>query len=68
MRKLVGIMAGLVVGYLLGAIAGWLLVEAFSGNRHDRSLEIVMTSLLVSGPAGAVVGAILGFAVGRRSR
>lgn len=54
---------GLVVlagigGYLAGFFGGMFLIEAFSSNRHDRSLEAAMTGAFVIGPlmaAGTVI-------------
>lgn len=57
-------LVGLVVGYLLGAGAGAMLVQAFSLNAHDKSVELAMTSLLVAGPIGAVIGLVAGLVKG----
>jgi hypothetical protein len=67
MSRVAMVLAGLVVGYVLGALLGVGLVEAFSGNRHDKSLEAVMTGAFVTGPLGAVLGAIGGLVWGRGS-
>lgn len=56
MRSLFIAVAALVAGYVAGALAGAALVDIFSANRHDKSLEIVMTAAFVTGPLGAVVG------------
>lgn len=58
MRKALLAIAGLLLGYVLGALAGALLVEALSANLHDKSLEAVMTGAFVTGPLGAVAGAL----------
>ena len=50
-----------VVGYLLAAAASYFLVDLFSSNVHDRSVEAAMTSAFVLGPLGAVVAFIMGF-------
>ena len=57
-------LVGLVAGYLLGAGGGATLVQLFSTNTHDKSLELAMTSLLVAGPIGAVIGLVIGIAKG----
>ena len=52
---------GAVGGYIVGALIGYLLIEALSSNVHDRSVEAAMTSAFVLGPLGAVVGFVVGF-------
>ena len=47
-------------GYLAGAIAGLALVSIFSGNSHDKSIEMVMTAAFFTGPVGAVIGLLAG--------
>jgi hypothetical protein len=44
------------------------VIETFSANMHDRSLEAIMTAIFFIGPAGAVVGAVAGFALSRAKR
>ena len=53
-------------GYFVGAFAGYFLIEWFSSNVHDRSLEAAMSSIFVWGPVGAVVAFIVGFIWGIR--
>lgn len=53
-------LAGLFVGYLIGAIGGVALVRLFSTNTHDRSHEAATTGLAVTGPVGALVGLLAG--------
>jgi cation transporter-like permease len=53
-------------GYLLGALVGYFLIAAFSGNTHDRSVEAAMTSAFVVGPFSAVIAFVLGVAFARR--
>lgn len=60
---LVGL-GGAFGGYLLGAGAGALLVQLASGNTHDKSVELAMTSLLVAGPIGALLGLVTGLVKG----
>lgn len=49
-----------IAGYVLGAVVGYVLVLAFSGNVHDRELEAAMTGAFVAGPVLALVGAAIG--------
>ncbi|MGA2492731.1 MAG: hypothetical protein ABSF67_07230 [Roseiarcus sp.] len=55
----------LIVGYAVAAFAGDWAIETFWGNMHDRSLEAITTVVFVIGPAGAIVGAVAGFVLGR---
>lgn len=58
-----------IAGYFVGALAGYFLIEWFSSNVHDRSLEAAMSSVFFCGPLGAVVAFIVGFIwSGRRSK
>ena len=50
-----------IVGYVLVAIAGYILIDRFSSNMHDRSMEAAMTSAFVFGPLGAVVAFAVAF-------
>jgi hypothetical protein len=54
-------------GYFVGAFAGYWLIEWFSSNVHDRSVEAAMSSIFVWGPFGAVVAFIVGFIWSGRS-
>jgi hypothetical protein len=53
-------------GYLIAAVAAYFLIEWFSSNMHDRSVEAAMTSAFVLGPLGAVLGFVAGFILGGR--
>jgi hypothetical protein len=53
-------LAGLFVGYLLGAVGGVALVRCFSQNTHDRAHEAATTGILMTGPVGALVGLLTG--------
>ena len=55
---LISLVAG-VIGYVVGAILGMLLINLFSSNTHDKSVETAMTSFFVFGP----IAALLSFAV-----
>ena len=46
-------------GYIIGLLSSMFLIETFSGNRHDRSLEAAMTGAFVFGPLMAVVAVIV---------
>ena len=58
-------LAGIVVGYLIGALGGGLLVSVLSSNTHDRSLEAAMTGAFVLGQLIALLGGALGYVRGR---
>ena len=68
MRRLVHAIVGLFAGYAIGVAAGALLVQLFSANTHDKSLEMAMTALLIAGPICAVLGFITGLAIKPRRR
>lgn len=53
-----GVLAA-VGGYIIGMLGGMFLIEAFSSNRHDRSVEAAMTGAFVVGPLMAVVAVIV---------
>jgi hypothetical protein len=59
---------GLLAGYVIGAAVGIGLVAAFSGNVHDKSLEMVMTGAFATGPVGAIIGLVLGLVLSGRGR
>jgi hypothetical protein len=63
----IGLLGG-IVGYLIAAFAGYFLIEWLSSNTHDRSVEAAMTSALVLGPLGAIVGFICGFVLSAKRR
>ena len=47
-------------GYLIGAVLTYFLINAFSSNQHDRSVESAMTAAFVGGPCLAVIAFIVG--------
>ncbi len=55
-----------VAGYLIGALAGYLLITLLSGNQHDRSVEAAMTGAFASGPLAALIGFVVGIIRGGR--
>jgi divalent metal cation (Fe/Co/Zn/Cd) transporter len=48
-----------VAGYFFGMLSGMFLIEAFSSNRHDQSVEAAMTGAFVVGPLMAVSAVIM---------
>ena len=56
-----------IVGYAIGAVAGYFLVQQFASHLHDRAVEAAMTAAFVTGPLGAVVGFVVGLVRGRAS-
>lgn len=55
-----------LAGYVLAAVASYLLIMEFSSNVHDRSVEAAMTSAFFFGPIGGVIGLIAGVIFGGR--
>lgn len=49
------------VGYVLGFAGGAFLINRFSSNVHDRSLEAAMTGAFVIGPALALLSFVIAF-------
>lgn len=66
MRRLFFIAAYAIAGYVLGVLAGLVLVSSLSMNTHDRSIETVMTAAFVVGPLGAILAALFGLFRGQR--
>ena len=46
-------------GYAIGMLSGMFLIETFSSNRHDRSVEAAMTGAFVVGPMMAILAVIV---------
>lgn len=66
MMRVIQILLFAGIGYALCAVAGYFLVLAISTNRHDNSVEAVMTAAFVIGPLGAIVaGFLAAFRVGQ---
>lgn len=61
MKRLLLSCLGASLGYVAGAVAGYFLVEGFSSNTHDRSLEAAMTGAFVVGPLVAIIAFIVVF-------
>lgn len=51
---LISLLAG-VAGYIAGVVLGMLLVNLFSSNTHDKSVEAAMSSFFVYGPIAALL-------------
>ena len=46
-------------GYFVGLFGGMVLIETFSSNTHDKSVEAAMTGAFVFGPLMAVIVVIV---------
>ena len=57
-----------VGGYLAGLFGGMLLVNLFSSNTHDKSVEAAMSSAFFYGPIAAVVAFLVVFLLLRSRR
>ena len=68
MRRTLAAVLGLLIGYPLFAFAGYGMIQLFSGNTFDRSVEASMTAVFAIGPLGAVVGLATGFVAGGMKR
>jgi hypothetical protein len=68
MRRFLIPLAGVPVGYLIFAFAGYWAIEFFSANMFDRDLEAAMTSMFAIGPVGAIIGFIVGLVLGGARR
>lgn len=68
MRKLLGAVFGMGLGYGVGVVAGAVLVSLLSSNTHDKSVEMAMTAAFVTGPIGAVAGLLAAFVLSRRGK
>ncbi|MGA9008917.1 MAG: hypothetical protein WBE48_19340 [Xanthobacteraceae bacterium] len=60
MRRIVMAVLGLLIGYPVFAFIGYWMIQLFSGNTFDRSMEADMTAVFAIGPLGAVVGLVAG--------
>jgi hypothetical protein len=65
MRRFLAALLGLLIGYPLFAFAGYWAIGLFSNNHFDGSVEASMTAAFVFGPAGAVVGLVVGAILGK---
>jgi Na+/proline symporter len=46
-------------GYIIGLFGGMILIETFSSNVHDKSIEAAMIGAFVIGPFVSVVAVIV---------
>jgi len=58
LSKIFAVLAGVVIGYIVGATVGAGLIQLLSANAHDKSVEMAMTAAFVTGPIGALIGVI----------
>jgi hypothetical protein len=68
MRRTLIALLGFLIGYPIFAFVGYWMIQLFSGNTFDRSVEASMTALFAIGPLGALVGFVAGMIVGRPKR
>jgi len=68
MRRFFTALLGVPIGYLVFAFVGYWVIELFSSNAFDRSVEASMTTLILIGPLGAIVGFITGLLLGGARR
>jgi hypothetical protein len=68
LRRTLAALLGFLIGYPVFAIAGYWLIQLFSGNTFDRSMEASMTAAFAIGPLGAVVGLVTGLIAGGRKQ
>jgi hypothetical protein len=66
MRRFLAGLLGLLIGYPVFAVLGYLAISLFSGNHFDGSVEASMTAAFVFGPAGAIMGLIAGIVIGKK--
>lgn len=60
MRFLKSLGCGLL-GYVVGALVTYFLVNLLSSNTHDLAMEAVMTAFLFGGPLVGIFGFVFGF-------
>ena len=68
MRRTLIALLGLLIGYPIFAFVGYWIIQLFSGNTFDRSVEASMTALFAIGPLGAVVGLVAGMILGGKKQ
>ena len=68
MRRTVMALLGLLIGYPFFAVAGYWIMQPFSGNSFDRSIGASMIAVFAVGPLGAVVGLVIGMVLGGKKR
>jgi hypothetical protein len=60
MFRFVCAVLGMLLGFVIGAVACSALISLFSGNTHDKGVEMAMTAAFVGGPIGAILGLVAG--------
>jgi cation transporter-like permease len=65
-RILLSVLFGLM-GYVVAAVAGHVLLSALTTNGHDGAVEAAVMAAFVFGPAGAVLGLVYGWVRGGRA-
>jgi hypothetical protein len=68
MRRFLGALLGIIVGYPVFAFLGYWAIILLSNNHFDKSVEASMTAAFALGPAGAVVGLVAGIIFGGKKR
>jgi hypothetical protein len=68
MRRFFAALLGIPIGYVGFAFAGYWVIELFSDNRFDRSVEASMTAAFAIGPVGAIIGLVTGVILGGARR
>ena len=68
LKRFVFAVVASIVGYIVGAVGSYFLVEALSSNVHDRSVEAAMASAFVYGPLTAIVAFAATMIFGRSRR
>ena len=58
-RRLMVVLLWALAGYLVSAFGGGYAMSILSSNTHDPSVEAAMTGAFVTGPIGAVMGALV---------
>jgi cation transporter-like permease len=66
MRRFLAALLGLLIGYPVFAVLGYFAISLFSGNHFDGSVEASMTAAFVFGPAGAIIGLIVGIVASKK--
>jgi cation transporter-like permease len=66
MRRFLTALLGLLIGYPVFAVFGYFAISLLSGNHFDASVEASMTAAFVFGPAGAIIGLIVGVVAGKK--
>ncbi len=68
MRRFLGGLLGLVLGYPVFAVVGYFAIGVLSDNHFDRDVEAAMTAAFAIGPLGAVIGLIAGVIIAKPRR